>query len=79
MIAGGDMTGARLELARAASTGSANARFALAETFDPNVLAAWGLRERVADVGAARTLYEQALAAGDQRAANRIEALRGDP
>lgn len=76
MIAHGDMTGARTELARAANEGSANARFALAETYDPNVLAAWGLRERVADVGTAITLYEQALAVGDNRASGRIEALQ---
>ena len=70
------MAGAREALARAANNGSANARFALAETFDPNALAAWGLRQRVADVGAARALYEQALAGGDKRAASRLAALR---
>jgi len=78
LIAAGDMAGARDALAQSASSGSVNARFALAETFDPNVLAAWGLRERVADVGTARTLYEQALAAGDQRAAARIAALKAE-
>lgn len=76
LIATGDMHSARDVLAQAASAGSVNARFALAETFDPNVLAAWGMRERVADVGTARALYEQALAAGDQRAAARIAALK---
>ena len=76
MIARGDITGARHELAKAASAGSAHARFALAETFDPNVLAAWGLRERVADVSMANALYSQALADGDGRARRRIEALR---
>lgn len=75
LIAAGDMPAARQTLARAASNGSVNARFALAETFDPNVLAAWGLRDRVADVGTARTLYEQAMTAGDPRAAVRIAAL----
>lgn len=76
MIAHGDMTAARKELARAANEGSANARFALAETYDPNVLAAWGLRERVADVGTALTLYKQALAEGDNRASARIDSLQ---
>jgi|LNFM01.2.fsa_nt_gb hypothetical protein len=75
MIAAGDMAAARQELAIAANSGSVNARFALAETFDPNVLAAWGLRDRVADVGAARVLYDQAMNAGDPRAAARIAAL----
>ncbi len=78
MIAAGDMPGARQELAVAANNGSVNARFALAETFDPNVLAAWGLRDRVADVGAARVLYDQAMNAGDPRAAARIAALGED-
>lgn len=76
LIAQGDMPAARRELARAADEGSANARFALAETYDPNVLAAWGLRERVADVGTAITLYEQALSAGDTRAHARMDALK---
>lgn len=79
MIAAGDMPGARQELALAASNGSVNARFALAETFDPNVLAAWGMRDRVADVGAARALYGQAMTAGDPRAAARIAALDVEP
>ena len=76
LIAAGDIRGARQELALAASAGSVNARFALAETFDPNVLAAWGLRERVADAGTARVLYGQAFDAGDQRAEIRLAALR---
>ena len=78
MIARGDMQGARLELANAASAGSPVARFALAETFDPNMLAAWGLRDRVADVGTARALYAQALKAGVARAAQRISALEAE-
>ena len=75
MIARGEIQEARQELARAAQAGSHHARFALAETFDPNVLAAWGLREHIADVGTARALYQQALEAGDTRARGRIEAL----
>lgn len=78
MIASGDMQGARLELAHAASAGSPVARFALAETFDPNMLAAWGLRDRVADVGTARALYAQALESGVARAAQRISALEAE-
>ena len=75
LIARGDILGARSLLARAASDGSFAARFALAETFDPNTLAAWGSRDPLADVVLARRLYEQALAAGDARAARRIEAM----
>jgi hypothetical protein len=78
LIAAGDMAAARLALAQAAEQGSVNARFALAETYDPNVLAAWGLRDRIADVAAARSLYEQARAGGDPRAETRISALRAD-
>jgi len=75
MIVAGNMKEAREALARASEGGSQIASFALAETFDPNMLAAWGLRDRVADVGAARALYAQALGAGDSRAQARLEAL----
>ena len=80
LIADGDIPGARALLARAASTGSWAACFALAETYDPYVLAA--LRERApaanvvaADLVLARRFYFQALAAGDGRAVRRIEKL----
>ena len=79
MIARGDIGAARDILAQAASAGSTSARFALAETFDPNMLAAWGTRDPVAEVGTARTLYEQTLSAGDERARARIEALKDEP
>lgn len=78
LIGSGNIQGARQELAKAAAAGSVNARFALAETFDPNVLAAWGMRSQVADVGAARALYEQAQSAGDPRAGRRLAALQTD-
>ena len=75
LIARGDIRTARDELAAAAAAGGLSARFALAETFDPNVLAAWGLRENVADAAVARVLYGQALDAGDVRALSRLAAL----
>lgn len=78
LIERGELKAAREVLARAAADGSFAARFALAETFDPNILAAWGAREQVADVALARTLYGQAHSAGDPRAARRIEALQGE-
>jgi hypothetical protein len=77
MIARGEVREAREQLAKAAADGRQIARFALAETFDPNVLAAWGLRENVADANVAKTLYRQALEAGDHRAVMRIDALSG--
>ena len=78
MIARGEIKAARDELTTAAASGRALARFALAETFDPNVLAAWGLRENVADASAALIMYRQALETGDRRAAARIEALESE-
>lgn len=75
LIARGDIRAARQELARAAAEGSGHARFALAETFDPNMLAAWGMRDNVADAQIARTLYAQSLSSGDSRAAPRLAAL----
>jgi hypothetical protein len=74
----GNIKTARDALARAASEGSLRAKFALAETFDPNMLAAWGRSERVGDVNTALKLYEQVLARGEARARHRIEALKGD-
>ncbi len=76
MIVSGDIQTARAALARAASDGHPGARFALAETYDPNMLAAWGRREPVADVAVARALYAQSLEAGDERARQRIESLK---
>lgn len=78
LIGAGNVEGARELLGHAAVRGDREARFALAETFDPNVLAAWGARGTAADPGTARLLYEQALAGGDQRAVNRIKALSSD-
>ena len=66
-------------LVPAAENGNVAARFALAETFDPNMLAAWGTREPFADVVTARSLYSQSLAAGETRAARRLEALSQHP
>lgn len=75
MLLRGEIEGARRLLSDAANGGNRNARFALAETFDPNILAARGMRNPVADASTARTLYAQALAAGDHRAQQRLEGL----
>ena len=75
MLMRGDVDSARRELSAASANGNPHARFALAETFDPNMLAARGLRNPVADAGTARALYIQALDAGDSRAARRLDGL----
>jgi hypothetical protein len=74
-IEAGDIGAARELLGRAAVGGDSEALLALAETFDPNMLAAWGARGTRPDVGMARSLYAQALAAGYARARLRLDAL----
>jgi hypothetical protein len=49
--------------------------FALAETYDPNKLAAWGTRGVSADAVKARALYNKALNMGVSRAKERLDAL----
>lgn len=70
----GDIPGARAILQPLAATGDARALFALAETYDPAALAAWGTRT-TGEVVEARRLYARALAAGLERARMRLEAL----
>ena len=48
---------------------------ALAETYDPNVLAAWGVRGQIADPRTARDLYAKANLIGIPMARQRLEAL----
>jgi hypothetical protein len=74
-IIAGDLSGAREILGRAAAADEAEAILALAETFDPNMLAAWGIRDAASDVRVARTLYAKALLKGKERARVRLEAL----
>jgi hypothetical protein len=75
LIADGNLTGARELLALAARDGQSDALLALAETYDPHVLAAWGVREAAADVARARQLYGLALEGGQERARRRLDAL----
>ena len=71
----GDVTAAR-ELLIGANDGEQGAiLFSLAETYDPNMLAAWGTRGMVADAVKARALYRKALDLGIARAQNRLDAL----
>src|SRR5690606_14016574 len=63
-ILAGDILGGREKLMPAVSADEPEAIMALAETYDPNMLAAWGIRDVEADVERARQLYERALRAG---------------
>lgn len=71
----GNIGAARVVLARAVETGSPQANFALAETFDPLVLATWKTYGTVGDTAKAREFYSKALAGGVQEAMERLNAL----
>ena len=75
-VGSGDVTGARELLAAAEDGQQGPVSFALAETFDPNMLAAWGSRGVASDVTRARALYRKALDLGVSRAQARLDALR---
>jgi len=75
LVKAGDVMGARTPLARAANLGNAEAMLALGETFDPNMLAAWAVRDVKSDVSSARLFYTRAVAAGLGRARARLDAL----
>lgn len=75
-IESGDVPGAREIFVALESTAQGPAIFALAETYDPNMLAAWGTRGVAADVARARALYAKALDLGVGRAQSRLEALK---
>lgn len=72
----GNIGAARNMLDRAAETGSPDAVFALAETYDPMVLAARQTVGTQSDAGKARELYQKALAGGIGEAKARLDALR---
>jgi hypothetical protein len=75
-IEGGDVIGAREILAGGDDGAQGSVSFALAETYDPNMLAAWGTRGVAADAAKARALYRKASSLGVTRAQNRLDALR---
>lgn len=75
-VESGDVTGAREMLGGAEEASQGPASFALAETYDPNMLAAWGSRGVAADVAKARALYRKALNLGVAHAQVRLEALK---
>jgi hypothetical protein len=75
-IESGDVSGARDILSAAEGSAPGPISFALAETYDPNMLAAWGTRGAIADVARAKALYHKSLALGMVRAQARLEALQ---
>ena len=75
-IESGDIAGARELLSGAEVQASGQASFALAETYDPNMLAAWGTRGAAADVTKARALYAKALNQGVGKAMVRLDGLK---
>ena len=76
LLGQGDIGGARTVLERAAETGSAQASFMLAETYDPGILSTWGTYGTRGEVTKARELYAKAHAGGIQEAKDRFDALR---
>lgn len=75
-IESGDISGARDILTSTEAATSGQVTFALAETYDPNMLAAWGTRGVAADVTKARSLYFRARDLGIVRAQTRLEQLK---
>jgi hypothetical protein len=76
MIGDGNMVRAREILSDAVLADNPRGLFALAETYDPNILAATGARDVRAEVERARMLYAKALAGGVAAAENRLNALK---
>ena len=72
----GNIGAARTVLHRAAETGSAQASFMLAETYDPAILSAWGTYGTRGEATKAREFYAKAHAGGIQEAKDRFNALR---
>jgi TPR repeat protein len=75
MIQQGDIASARLVLDRLTRFGDARAAFALAETFDPKMLAQWNVRGIRPDPTRAKTYYTQAARAGIGEARDRLSEL----
>jgi hypothetical protein len=74
-VGNGDVVGAREILAAAEDGAQGPVTFALAETYDPNMLAAWGTRGISSDVVKAKALYRKAQELGIARAHTRLGAL----
>ncbi len=76
LIESGDVVAARGMLAASETLAPGPIMFALAETFDPNMLAAWGTRGVTADVTKAKSLYVRARELGVARAQMRLDQLK---
>jgi hypothetical protein len=76
LVRQGNIGAARTVLERATEAGSARASFALAETYDPRILSAWGTYGTRGDATKARELYAKAHAGGVQEAKDRFNALQ---
>ena len=72
----GDIAAARRLLERAAESDEAVAMFVLAETYDPQMLARWGVVGIKPDLEKARALYEKAERRGVQGAKERLLAIQ---
>jgi len=75
LLAQGNIGAARVALERAAETGNAQATFALAETYDPYVLATWRTYGTLGDPAKARDLYARAYDGGIKAAKDRSHTL----
>jgi hypothetical protein len=75
LIRRGDVSGARLLLERALETGSHEAAFYLAQTFDPRFLQSWNVQGISPDPERARALYNRAHEAGLTRAKALADAV----
>jgi hypothetical protein len=75
-VATGDVLAARAMLQDRAGAGEPRALFALAETYDPHMLASWDEKTAEASVTYARFLYEAARRGGVAEAKTRLDALR---
>ena len=75
LLGKGDIGAARIVLEHAAETGSAQAIFMLAETYDPVILATWGTYGTRSEATKARELYARAHAGGIQEAKTRFDVL----
>jgi hypothetical protein len=75
LIRSGDILAARRILGQPELSQSGQALFMLAETYDPNVLAALGAMGVHAETSTARRYYEAALSEGVAAASPRLEAL----
>jgi len=72
----GDIAAARRLLERASDSDDADALFALAETYDPRMLAQWGVIGVKPNVELAKTLYNKAGVRGAKRAKERLLAIQ---